>query len=94
MKLLIISLHYAPEETGNAPYAAGLAEHLAGQGHEVTVVTGLPHYPSWRVFDGYRRRPWLREKRGGAEHGLLMAVGWTPGGHCVMECLSSTRLGV
>jgi glycosyltransferase involved in cell wall biosynthesis len=67
MKLLIIGLNYAPEETGNAPYTAGLAEHLADRGHEVTVVTGLPHYPGWRVFDGYRWRTWLREERNGVD---------------------------
>ncbi len=67
MKILVIGLNYAPEETGNAPYTAGLAEHLARQGHRVTVVAGLPHYPAWRVFDGYRRRAWLREERNGVD---------------------------
>lgn len=67
MKILVIGLNYAPEETGNAPYTTGLVEHLAGRGHEVTVVTGLPHYPAWRVFDGYRGRAWLREERNGVD---------------------------
>src|SRR5207248_3035673 len=30
------------------PYTAGLADHFAGQGHRVRVITGLPHYPEWR----------------------------------------------
>jgi len=67
MRVLLFGINYLPEETGIAPYTAGLAEYLAGRGHEVTVVTGLPHYPAWRVFDGYRWRTWLREERNGVD---------------------------
>ncbi len=67
MRLLIVAQNYAPEPTGNAPYTTGLAEHLVSRGHQVTVLTGVPHYPSWRpsvappreVINGvevYRRR--------------------------------------
>ncbi len=52
--VLIISMYYWPEESGNGPYSTGLAEHLAGSGHSVTVLSGMPHYPEWRVRDGYR----------------------------------------
>ncbi len=47
-RILIASLNYAPEATGIAPYSTGLAEHLASRGYRVTVVAGMPHYPSWR----------------------------------------------
>ena len=30
-------------------------------------LTGLPHYPAWSVFHGYRRRTWLREERNGVD---------------------------
>lgn len=53
LRVLIIGLHYAPESTGNAPYTASLAEGLAAAGHDVRVITGYPHYPEWRVRDGY-----------------------------------------
>ncbi|MFL5679351.1 MAG: glycosyltransferase [Chloroflexota bacterium] len=56
MRILIIGINYAPEETGIGPYTAGLAEHLFGLGHQVEVVTGLPHYPHWRVPREFRRR--------------------------------------
>jgi len=49
MRVLIIGMYYSPEITGNAPYTAGLAEHLAARGDDVTVLTGLPHYPAWRI---------------------------------------------
>lgn len=46
-RILICSSYYWPEESGNAPYVTGLAEHLAARGHDVCVATGFPHYPSW-----------------------------------------------
>ena len=48
MRLLVISINYAPEIAGSAPYTTGVSEHMAALGHEVHVLTGLPHYPSWR----------------------------------------------
>lgn len=46
-KILIIGINYRPEPTGIAPYTTGLAEHLAGNGYQVQVITAEPHYPSW-----------------------------------------------
>ena len=48
MRLLLIGINYAPEQSGNAPYTTGFAEHMAARGHEVHVLTGQPHYPTWR----------------------------------------------
>lgn len=67
MRILIVSISYAPEEAGNAPPTTGLAEHLAGRGHEVVVIIGLPSYPQWRVFDGYRRLLWKHESIRGVD---------------------------
>lgn len=54
MRILVISLNYAPEPTGIAPYSTGLAEGLAARGHDVRVITGIPHYPEWRNYTGVR----------------------------------------
>lgn len=54
-------MYYSPDVTGNAPYSAALAEHLADRGDEVTVVAGLPHYPAWRITRGTPRRLLRRE---------------------------------
>ncbi|HVL23693.1 MAG TPA: glycosyltransferase [Thermomicrobiales bacterium] len=54
--ILITGINYAPEETGNAPYTTGLAEHLHRQGYDVTVVTGMPYYPEWSIPEAYRGR--------------------------------------
>lgn len=51
--MLIIGLHYSPEETGNAPYTASLAEGLRRRGFQVRVITGHPHYPAWEIAPGY-----------------------------------------
>lgn len=55
MRVLIIGMHFAPEPSGNAPYTTGLAVGLAGRGHQVRVLTGVPHYPAWSISDGYDR---------------------------------------
>ena len=51
----LICLNYPPEPSGNAPYSGALAEGLAERGVGVHVVTGLPHYPQWRIYDGLRK---------------------------------------
>jgi glycosyltransferase involved in cell wall biosynthesis len=53
LRITILGLNYSPEPTGNAPYTASLAEGLLAAGHQVTVITGYPHYPEWRLKDGY-----------------------------------------
>lgn len=63
-RILIYSMFYWPEESGNAPYSTGLAEHLAASGMDVTVVAGMPHYPAWEVDSAYRGRWRQTEDRG------------------------------
>lgn len=54
MRITIVGINYAPEVTGIAPYNTGLAEGLVERGHEVTVLTGMPHYPEWRIAESHR----------------------------------------
>ncbi|NEM05910.1 glycosyltransferase family 4 protein [Geodermatophilus normandii] len=63
-RVLVVGLHYAPEHSGNAPYTTGMARHLASAGLGVTVVTGHPHYPEWRLHPGYERRRPVETDRG------------------------------
>ena len=54
-RLLLVSTNYAPEHAGIGPYATQTAEHWAEDPNcEVHVLTGLPHYPAWRVDPGYQ----------------------------------------
>ncbi len=64
-RLLVFGINYAPEHSGNGPYTTGLAEHFAAAGWDVTVVTGMPHYPAWRVDPAYRGRLAVTEQRNG-----------------------------
>jgi colanic acid biosynthesis glycosyl transferase WcaI len=53
-RLAIYSYNYAPEPTGIPYYNTAMASWLHRRlGWEVTVHTGLPHYPWWRVPDDY-----------------------------------------
>ena len=56
LRILIVGLNYRPEPSGSAPYTAGLAEGLSKRGHEVRVLAGYPHYPQWKIADGYSGR--------------------------------------
>jgi colanic acid biosynthesis glycosyl transferase WcaI len=51
--ICMLSLHFPPEPTGNAPYSGGLASGLAAAGQRVTVHAGHPHYPEWKIYDGH-----------------------------------------
>ena len=56
LKILFLT-HYFPPEIG-APQAriSELAQRLAGDGDKVTVLTGLPNYPTGVIPEGYRAR--------------------------------------
>ena len=75
-RVLIIGVNYAPEQSGNAPYTTGLAEHLVACGDHVTVLTGMPHYPAWRVDAAYARRLSASETRNGVR--ILRRVTYVP----------------
>lgn len=52
--MLISGINFTPEPTGIAVYTTGLAKGLADRGFEVRVITGLPHYPQWRVQSNFQ----------------------------------------
>ncbi len=53
LRVTIMGLNYSPEPTGIAPYTSRLAEALVRDGHHINVITGYPHYPEWRLREGY-----------------------------------------
>ena len=53
MRILLVSLNYKPELTGIGKYSGEMAEWLAKQGHDVSVVTAPPYYPQWVVPENY-----------------------------------------
>ena len=64
MRLLVLGITYAPEMIGIAVYTTGLAEAMAEHGHDVSVVTAVPSYPGWKVFDGVRKRGYRSKGNG------------------------------
>jgi colanic acid biosynthesis glycosyl transferase WcaI len=65
LHILVVTGSYAPDRTGTAPLNTQLCEHLASRGHRISVATGFPHYPDWKVPDAYRGKLWQRETRNG-----------------------------
>jgi len=56
MNLLIITQYFPPEMGAPQARLFELAKRLKAVGHEITVLTAMPNYPTGRVFDGYRGR--------------------------------------
>jgi glycosyltransferase involved in cell wall biosynthesis len=48
-RVLLVTTNYWPEPTGIAVYTTDLAESLTFEGHQVSVLTSLPHYPWWKI---------------------------------------------
>lgn len=67
MNILILAHYYPPEMGGAAARLRGLARWLAAFGHHVTVITGLPNYPSGIVLEAYRGKLRVRETIDGVD---------------------------
>ena len=65
MRILLISQYYWPEESGPCVSITELAESLAKREYKVTVVTGMPNYPTGYVSSGYRGKFYKTEERNG-----------------------------
>lgn len=67
MRILFLS-HYFPPEV-NAP-ATRTYEHCkewVKQGHQVTVISCVPHHPIGKVYPGYKNRLFYREEKDGIQ---------------------------
>ncbi|QEG42979.1 glycosyltransferase family 4 protein [Roseimaritima ulvae] len=64
MRILLLSQWYPPEPQ---KVVSDLAETLRDCGHEVTVLTGFPNYPSGKIYPGYRLRLCHRETMNGLQ---------------------------
>src|ERR1035437_2762434 len=58
MKILLLSQWYPPEPM---KLLSDMTESLAAMGHEVTVLTGFPNWPTGKIYPGYRQRLVQRE---------------------------------
>lgn len=55
-RILIYGINYSPEPIGVGKYTGELGAYLVSRGHQVDVVTAVPHYPGWRLRGGFRNR--------------------------------------
>lgn len=67
MHVMIVAPYYWPESVGPATWIQQLSSDLLEKGHQVTVLTAFPNYPTGKVFDGYRGRILIREKVDGID---------------------------
>ncbi|MBL8163900.1 MAG: glycosyltransferase family 4 protein [Anaerolineae bacterium] len=65
MHVLLITTYFAPDQGAAATRLTRLASWFKRQGHQVTVLTTLPHYPYGHILDGYRNRFQMTEDRDG-----------------------------
>jgi colanic acid biosynthesis glycosyl transferase WcaI len=59
-RILIIGINSRPEFTGIGRYTGEMLTWLAGQGHQVTMITAYPYYPYWKIQKPYSG--WLYKK--------------------------------
>jgi colanic acid biosynthesis glycosyl transferase WcaI len=53
MKFAILTQYYPPEIGAPQTRLSELAKYLCACGHDVTVLTAMPNYPSGRIYPGY-----------------------------------------
>nr|WP_253945427.1 glycosyltransferase family 4 protein [Nocardioides sp. zg-DK7169] len=88
-------MNYAPEETGIAPYTAGMVRGLA-QEFDVSVVTAYPHYPQWEIAPGYSGWSMSESDAGVPVRRLRHYVPGNPGGasRILSEASFAARIGL
>lgn len=67
MKIVLVSLNYAPEMTGIGFYSGELAQQLSAEGHEITAVCSYPFYPEWSRHESYTGTGWVTRRERGVE---------------------------
>lgn len=61
MRILFVSQYFPPEPGAPAARVSELAAHWASRGHDVTVLTSMPHHPTGVVPPEYRGRSLVEE---------------------------------
>ncbi len=65
MRILLLTQYFPPETGAAQQRLEDLAKRLSSFGHEVTVLTSLPNYPKGQIFEEYRGRMFIQERRNG-----------------------------
>jgi len=60
--ICLIGVNFYPEDTAIGLYSTQLCRFLNDQGDRVSVVTGFPYYPDWKIKSDYQCRPFLYQE--------------------------------
>src|SRR5579871_2525459 len=61
MRILLLILQFPPDVNSTGSLMARIGEGLVARGHRVSVITTLPHYQQFRIWDEYRGKLLQRE---------------------------------
>lgn len=64
MHILFLTDNFPPEVNAPASRTFEHCQEWASKGHQVTVITCAPNFPTGKVFAGYRNRLWQSEQMG------------------------------
>jgi putative colanic acid biosynthesis glycosyltransferase WcaI len=67
MHILLLTPNYYPDLGPSAPLFGMLAENLVQRGHDVTVITAVPNYPSGQIPAEYRGKSFWRSQESGVQ---------------------------
>lgn len=62
MRILLLSTYFRPDVASTGVIMSKLADEFVARGHEVTVVTSVPHYDKNQVWPEYSRKLLYREQ--------------------------------
>jgi glycosyltransferase involved in cell wall biosynthesis len=65
VRILLVTTYYEPDSGAAAVRLSRLAKVLARRGHDVTVLTALPHYPQGQIAAPYRQAWTVEQQRSG-----------------------------
>lgn len=64
MRILLLTLYFEPDVAANAVIMTELSQELVRNGHEVTVITSMPHYAGNVLQDEYKSKLIHQEQKG------------------------------
>jgi putative colanic acid biosynthesis glycosyltransferase WcaI len=67
MHILLFTQYFPPEVGAPQTRLDAMTKLAVAARHRVTVVTAMPSYPTDQIFDGYKRRYFMREQQDGRE---------------------------
>src|SRR5437867_4534335 len=87
MRILLPIIQFPPDVNPTGLLMAQLCEGLTACGHEVSVITGFPHYENFRIWDEYRGKLVQRGRYG--EMDIVRLYVYAPGKKSMVNRLLS-----